>query len=407
LFEEDEMQREIRSLQFWKTLQYYVSEGYLMGCSHSANGVMEEQTAQGILLGHAYGILDAQEPEPGIRLICIRNPWGKLEWKGRYSDNSPEWTPSLMKKLNVVFEDDGTFWMCYEDFVVQYNQTVVLRLLEDMVGKKWHHFSFRSEWNTETAGGCTNFPSWHDNPQYAITCKERNTRVFLSLGQPDVRLAWKVDYEYALGLYVMKTPNTDVPKTSYTNDEVLLKLPFTPAREVGADVVLEPEFKYVIIPCTFDAGQIGKYWLDVYGEEEIDVRPIPRPKKLVARGEWRGATAGGCYNNQSWVNNPKFLISPLNSPGRTVPVNITLRQPNRQPLMYIGMYTGQYVGRFERAMLRGAKPCCNSREFTVEALVQPAEWPYFIIPHTFDAGEVSDFEVFVSSPEPLKIEQLY
>ncbi len=54
-----------------------------------------------------------------------------MEWKGRFSDGSSDWTPELIAKLNVKFEDDGTFWMAFDDFVQQYNNVIVLRLLQD------------------------------------------------------------------------------------------------------------------------------------------------------------------------------------------------------------------------------------------------------------------------------------
>ena len=49
----------------------------------------------GIMTGHAYGIIDVFELDnPEInkihRILRIRNPWGKMEWKGKWSDHSDE-----------------------------------------------------------------------------------------------------------------------------------------------------------------------------------------------------------------------------------------------------------------------------------------------------------------------------
>jgi hypothetical protein len=54
----------------------------------------------GIVSGHAYSLISVHEAEgPVPRLVKIRNPWGKGEWKGDYSDNSPLWNPALSAKL--------------------------------------------------------------------------------------------------------------------------------------------------------------------------------------------------------------------------------------------------------------------------------------------------------------------
>ncbi len=52
----------------------------------------------------------------------VRNPWGKRqgtigEWAGPWSDGSKEWTPYWLNKLNYRFDDDGVFWMTYEDML--------------------------------------------------------------------------------------------------------------------------------------------------------------------------------------------------------------------------------------------------------------------------------------------------
>jgi len=46
----------------------------------------------------------------------VRNPWGSGEWLGDWSDSSPIWSASAKKKAKLVVADDGTFWMCYDDF---------------------------------------------------------------------------------------------------------------------------------------------------------------------------------------------------------------------------------------------------------------------------------------------------
>ena len=67
----------------------------MMGCSVKSNGNNMKYT--GILAWHAYSILDIFEiSKPRGRkikkskLLRIRNPWGRKEWNGKWSDDSAE-----------------------------------------------------------------------------------------------------------------------------------------------------------------------------------------------------------------------------------------------------------------------------------------------------------------------------
>ena len=44
-----------------------------------------------------------------VRLVNIRNPWGKFEWDGDWGDHSTKWTPELEKAFALTREDDGSF----------------------------------------------------------------------------------------------------------------------------------------------------------------------------------------------------------------------------------------------------------------------------------------------------------
>lgn len=58
----------------------------------SPPGSNEDISELGIVMGHAYSILDACEVD-GDKLIQLRNPWGgKSKWQGAWGDKSPQWT---------------------------------------------------------------------------------------------------------------------------------------------------------------------------------------------------------------------------------------------------------------------------------------------------------------------------
>jgi hypothetical protein len=98
----------------------------------NAGGLNGEQLndAAGLVGTHAYSILDARELGliPGLnlgngmlgqkQLIKLRNPWGRYEWKGEWSDDSDEWkqNPMIKARLRPKAEDDGCFWMPWDKF---------------------------------------------------------------------------------------------------------------------------------------------------------------------------------------------------------------------------------------------------------------------------------------------------
>jgi hypothetical protein len=100
------------------------------GNNDGLNGEQLNDSA-GLVGTHAYSILDARELGliPGLslgggvlgqtRLIRLRNPWGKYEWKGAWSDGSQEWkdNPLVRMRLRPKDEDDGSFWMPWDEFV--------------------------------------------------------------------------------------------------------------------------------------------------------------------------------------------------------------------------------------------------------------------------------------------------
>jgi len=52
----------------------------------------------GLVTGHAYAVISVMEVENDgetLNLLRIRNPWGKGEWTGDWSDKSELWTDDL------------------------------------------------------------------------------------------------------------------------------------------------------------------------------------------------------------------------------------------------------------------------------------------------------------------------
>ena len=119
------------SLQTFLLLRRYAQQKALMGASFGSYGGGggeglngEDMGPQGLVSGHAYTILDARrfgktkvDGQP-LMLVQLRNPWGRGEWEGAWSDKSELWAKhgSVKSLLRPVEADDGAFWMAWGDF---------------------------------------------------------------------------------------------------------------------------------------------------------------------------------------------------------------------------------------------------------------------------------------------------
>ncbi|KAI9655670.1 MAG: hypothetical protein M1831_004822 [Alyxoria varia] len=188
--------------RFWKEL-LQVNEKFLFGCGsrrgNDSNGAPDKE---GFVRSHAYTVLEAKEikrqsevekdgkrtgetKEEVVRLLKIRNPWGRVEWNGAWSDGSKEWTPKIMKELDHTFGDDGIFWISYEDFLKYYRDIDRTRLF----GAEW---TMLQQWTSLEVPRTTN----HLDTDY------QNTQFLLQITKPGpvVIVLQKPDQRYFVGL---------------------------------------------------------------------------------------------------------------------------------------------------------------------------------------------------------------
>ena len=101
-------------MNVFELIRKYQRKDYNMCCSIQGKGQNLIQNF-GLVPGHAYTILGAYECE-GHKLVKLRNPWGGVEWKGRWRDNDPNWTRNMKELVDLKDADDGIFHMAVEDF---------------------------------------------------------------------------------------------------------------------------------------------------------------------------------------------------------------------------------------------------------------------------------------------------
>ena len=95
----------------------------------------------GLLRRHIYSVLDVREFEISssrggsgerLKLIKLRNPWGKKEWKGAWSNRWPHWPAHVKAQVVEVNAStqtgDGCFWMCFEDLVKYFYDITICKV---------------------------------------------------------------------------------------------------------------------------------------------------------------------------------------------------------------------------------------------------------------------------------------
>jgi hypothetical protein len=136
----------------WRLLLRYKSWNSLMGCSIQPNpketNKVEADAGGGLHMGHAYSLLDLgeikckhpiySEKNGLVRLLKLRNPWGRGEWEGPFSDSSKEREneendieiKKVFEKENThenidVDSNDGTFFIPFKDWFKRFTSIFI------------------------------------------------------------------------------------------------------------------------------------------------------------------------------------------------------------------------------------------------------------------------------------------
>lgn len=130
----------------WEKIKEGEERNYVMTCG--AGDLMSGQdllASCGLVGSHAYSLISAvelydRESKREIKLVKLRNPWGKSEWNRAWSDGDTRWTDSLKKEVGLEERDDGIFFMEFFDFVQYFSDVQICR-----VNDFYHYYSYRTK----------------------------------------------------------------------------------------------------------------------------------------------------------------------------------------------------------------------------------------------------------------------
>ncbi|CAO2638725.1 Calpain-2 catalytic subunit [Lemmus lemmus] len=292
----------------FKIIQKALQKGSLLGCSIDITSAADSEavTYQKLVKGHAYSVTGAEEVESSgslQKLIRIRNPWGQVEWTGKWNDNCPSWNtvdPEVRARLTER-QEDGEFWMSFSDFLRHYSRLEICNLTPDTLTcdsyKKWKLTKMDGNWRRgSTAGGCRNYPNtfWM-NPQYLIKLEEededdedgeRGCTFLVGLIQKHRRRQRKMGedmHTIGFGIYEVWAEGgaalcLPFPSPSPKHTEPKLRTwprarersdTFINLREVLNRFKLPPG-EYVVVPSTFEPHKNGDFCIRVFSEKKAD-----------------------------------------------------------------------------------------------------------------------------------------
>lgn len=276
-------QIDLASGRLWSQLLRFKREGFLLGVG-SPTGSDVHISSSGIVQGHAYALLQVREVD-GHKLIQIRNPWAnEVEWNGPWSDSSPEWTDRMKHKLKHVPQSkDGIFWMSWQDFQVHFRSIYVCRVYPIEM-----RYSVHGQWRGYTAGGCQDYDTWNQNPQFRLRATGTEAsypiHVFITLTQGvsfSRTVAGFRNYQsshdsmmFYIGMRILKTRGRRAAYNIYLHESVG-GTDYVNSREISCEMVLEPDPKgYTIVPTTIHPGEEAPFVLSVFTKASVTLEPL-------------------------------------------------------------------------------------------------------------------------------------
>ncbi|KAG9278888.1 calpain-1 catalytic subunit-like [Astyanax mexicanus] len=155
-------------------LRPLLARGTLINCANT-QGPLEKKNELGILFKHAYTVtgLETVRTKYGpVELVRVRNPWGKVEWEGPWSDSKGvEWrsvSREEHQRLDRVAVEDGEFWMSVSDFRQNFEVMEVCHLSDETLSggetyRPWTCTSYHGRWDSASSV-----------PQYHLTLLEED-----------------------------------------------------------------------------------------------------------------------------------------------------------------------------------------------------------------------------------------
>ncbi|XP_017277596.1 calpain-10 isoform X2 [Kryptolebias marmoratus] len=428
----DQVQRQKLDLN----LLSHVKDDCALSCStHGAPGGLSEMGQY-----HALTVMEwlnvKEVSGSEVRLLRIRNPWGRCCLGGAWTRSGDGWSsldPDCASDLKSRLTE-GEFWLDEAEFMSQFDDiTVGYPVSEEGHLKSiytgnllTHNHQLAGRWiKGYSAGGSRNSSSYSSNPKFWLKVCEggevlisllqhrkwRNTAKYAQMSLEDGKNIKHQHYQ-AIALHMWK-----VEKKRFNLSRTLNKPPCASThchayeREVVLRRQLDPGY-YLLIPSTYQPGAETRFLIRVFSSSSTSLSALKSPAPslpLTADGEWEtssfrgswveGRTAGGSRNFLSYWQNPCFSFPVCDEPDVTSGVNVRITLHQSRPdtdLLPIGFHVYKVPGgRSEQTTVREEDPVasciphCYTQDVSLACTLPPGS--YTVVPSTYQPDCSANF----------------
>jgi calpain-15 len=215
--------------------------------------------SMGIVSRHAYSILGLYQFDDE-RLVKMRNPWGKHEWTGDWSDKSNRWTEDEKKRLNHSPDlNDGIFFIALKHFDEHFHDVAVCKVYENYF---YRFLKF-------------NHPAQLTNPTSSLVQIKvaQKSHVYVTLTQSDARHHRRKTDNYKYSSFTMLAAKTD---ENYHIVEVLDGINIKTGNHFF-ELLLEPGTYVVLFEVSWNQSKFRDLVFSGYSDQEVEFFDLSDP----------------------------------------------------------------------------------------------------------------------------------
>ncbi|XP_068245051.1 calpain-9-like isoform X1 [Palaemon carinicauda] len=250
----------------------------------------------GLVTQHAYsvtGLARVRSKLGETPLVRLRNPWGRGEWNGPWSERSWEWD-SLSDRdkelLSVRVRNEGEFWMAFDDFARHFTHLDLVHVGPDdwmnepaLHSKKpWRAVLARRRWRAgyNAGGGPQHVETTAMNPQFHVQIPRAGLskcHVVVSVTQQYDTFLSALDNKkkhslHPIGFAVYEVPPnmTRLTTAFVTEHRPMDVTSHSMARETVTFFTLPPG-DYMVVPHTAQPNADTKFLLRILTDEQSNI----------------------------------------------------------------------------------------------------------------------------------------